>query len=852
MMKSMLKNLYKKVIDFDLRRLCSVVSYHSIQELKRLLQNEPWFILIPTVRKNFCIRNFKIEHIKTIESLYNTKFDENEPMKRFPEEFIWAMCISDCMEKVNDTKRGMFCDFYDLFVEMNRYCYTLSRSGYSNTMIDVMIRCDKNKINCNKEALNFFTKVVYGDIWKVAMEILIKYKYAFVSQSPKLMKERSIGNSIIDLFSTNSIQELTFHDSWRESVKEKFEELYSQQWNKLENNQLSKSDRLYTYKMWNIQSSCLNDIRCLLLKNQGTKSSIIVPTDYKTKQYYTYLNEKQKQSLDQNVSDEPITFCTGLPGTGKTEVTRSFVMAIGDENLRLGRNKPVPILICGVNGITVNVLRKRLNGICVDATVSNYEESEFYSRRRIKYKNQPRCLIMTMDMVYARVVYGGGIPYQDEIEILVVDEVQNSDILRVQKLLSILPKLTILRLFGDFNQIDPICTGRIFHNLFLSMKIYNHQAITELIENNRVRQNPRSKSIVKNVKAIVESEFFNTSYKLVDDDEGTSFLNLSDSKAIKKIINIFDNADDPTKIHIITPMRRTSNRLNNTLCDKIRKIVLRKKGWKEGLEVPFCLRNTANGLQSIIKTASKIRFCDNYKKVIIKTGRGRIVSDEVNNGELMWVKKVERLSCRIKGKHETMYICNGITNTGSEKRVVVGNRHVDQNDIMQGYSTTVDSMLGGQDREIIFYLGDNMCYPGDRSPAIHINIGWVNRNKIVTGASRASKKVYYISPPKVEFTCEQLIQIIKRREERNGRFFTKDEEVRKHAVYKFGSKQILKLMADLKQSEEKSDMQRYLMYIFNINDMIDEDFMIPSITENDNVDTNSMSLDELINLITGI
>jgi hypothetical protein len=801
---------YKGIIEFDIRKMCNKINYKSILTLEKILNNFPWELAIPTLRERFFIKEFPIQNFRLMENKFNSKFSKNESYRRFPPEYYWALHISHCIHKLSTNGKHVFFLCSNLLDKLDKECRRLKvGSNYSDIVVKEVMSGNCKFVKSNKDVLNKLKSFKY---WKPAMKLLTDANYLFLCKKPSLSytQEKIIGKRLFEVFETNGNN--LGRDEWEECVKEQVDELYSKNWNDFEN--LNPDDRIYIKKVWEIQKECLTQFRFLLLRNIGYNSKIEVPTNYKGSECYTKLNDRQKNSLNQCLSDQPIVICIGLPGTGKTEVIKSFISSLNSES-----RKKALMILCGVNGITVSVLDQRTSSIF----------------ERDKKANRVILKTMTIDMVYAKETYGQGISEVFDIsqfETLILDEIQNINMKRMYKLLPLMSGMKRIRLFGDFNQIEPIGIGKIFYKLYEAMGIrFNDIAITELILNNRVRMNPNSMSIVKNFESLSKAGYYDGSWNPVDDDDGTVFMPVKDNEFIDKVFDLYENFDEPTKIHMMSPMRRTCNRLNNIVAERLRLIILRKTGWKESKnEIKFCVRNG----RQVIRVGCKIRFGYNYKKAIIKpTNRRPIVSDPVSNGSRAFVIGIQKFVCKFKKDKEDVYRIKLLMYDGKIKNVVIGSRHVDVGDVSDGYFTTIDAMLGGQDKIVIFYLGDNHIYTsprtGKRNAGIITNLGWVDRRRIMSAISRPSKQLI-VAAPEIKFKKkEDLIKIFVEREWKNERVFEHSARFKKSS-YIMGPKQLLICMADLKPASRNSDMEKYFDTILSsgLSSSIKPNFMIPN------------------------
>jgi hypothetical protein len=800
---------YKGIIEFDIRKMCNKINYKSILILEKILNNYPWRLAIPTIRERFFIKEFPVQNFRLIEEKFNSKISDDESYQRFPPEYYWALHISHCIQKLSSNSKHMFFFYSNLLDKLDKECRILKRfQNYSDIVVNEVISGNCKFVKSTDEVLK---KLESFKCWKPAMKLLTEGNYLIICKKPSTSSnnEKIIGNRLFEVFETNGNQ--LGSDEWEECVREQIDGLYSNDWNDFEN--LNCDDRVYKRKIWEMQKECLTQFRLLLFRNIGYNSRIEIPTNYRDQEFYTKLNTEQRQSLEQCVSDQPIVVCTGLPGTGKTEVIKSFIASLNLES----RRKALMIL-CGVNGITVSVLEQRTSPV--------FEQNKKTNRAVLK--------TFTIDMVYAKETYGQGISEVFDIsqfETLILDEIQNIDMKRMYKLLPLVSGMKRIRLFGDFNQIEPIGIGKIFFRLYSAMRLrFDSVAITNLITNNRVRMYPNSASIVKNFESLSRAGYYNGSWNPIDGDEGTKFMTVSDKEFVDEIFNLYENCDEPTKIHMMSPMRRTCNRLNNIVADRLRLIILKKTGWKESKnEIKFCVR----GGRQVIRVGSKIRFGYNYKKAIIKpkNRKNPIISDKVSNGSRAFVIDIQKFRCNFKGKMEDVYRLKLLMNDGKIKHVVIGSRHVDAGDVSDGWFTTIDAMLGGQDKIVVFYLGDNHIYTsprtGERESGILTNLGWVDRRRIMSASSRSVKKVIFAAP-ELNLKRKDLVKIFVVRERKNERVF-EDSARFKSPAYILGPKQLLICMADLKPAARNSDMEKYFDKILNIGNSskIESDFMIP-------------------------
>jgi len=843
-------NIYKGIIKFDVRKLCFRFKKDMAKEIEDVITNAPWFTVLPSIQEKFCIKELDCFDLMKLDESYKKKYPSAE---EFPKAYYWVLYILKAIESILKNTKNTFVTYVDVYDEL----------------FDVTKRDYRKKIGTNPviESFIYSTKLYkIQDIenwasvtpeFNRAMMILIKRKLIVVTKRPKFRskEEQEICSFVEQVFSSGSIGESGIFDALKKKSAEYYKDIIKNSVSDIDN------DRIYLKEVWDAQDNLLITMKAVLMRNVGCRNSIEIPEkeEYIDQKHYLNLNEKQKQVFNMCVIRSPFVSCTGFPGAGKTEVIKSLCKVFDKDDLY--------ICVGGVNGITSNVLRKRLNPSFITSSQIRLGESKSQKKKCV-------LTVMTLDMMIAMATHGieDFMPVAENTEILIIDEFQNVDLMRMSRVVSIFPNLKNLWIFGDTDQINPICMGSIGKNIMNTLCI---GTTVKLTENNRVKGNPDSMSIVKNFETIAEADYQDMNYDLIDDDEGTQFLSLNLQQAVKKIVKLYKESDDFKKIEIITPMKETVIKINHLVGEKIRKLVLKETRWKvRGTkQVPFPKKKyiirkygreyVLGNPRNILQVGSKIHFKKNYKAEMILYGKGinrrknhlklrksidYFISSAVFNGESAWINRIEKRGLGIKNRNRNdkyVYIFHLVMKDDIRKEVVVGPRHVNVNDIVEGYITTIDALLGGQNETVVFYLGDDNREDPWRNgkSAILRNLEWVGRDRIVSAMSRAEKRLIVIAP-KVTLNKEEMTDLYIKRERNNGRIFMGSEEI-KAQTYMLKTKSILKLMADLKPRTRMTDIERFLngihrvrikeAFIDKMSDMINDDDEFGSDSDDQNV-----------------
>ncbi|MHA1681248.1 MAG: AAA family ATPase [Promethearchaeota archaeon] len=807
--------VYRNILRFK-NLLFVKLTHDKIKELRTIIETSPWRFALPSVCKEFFIIELEPQDVKKLESIY--KEQESPDLTEdfmidssFPPEYYWASYIWSALKKIQEETKDLFTYYSTLYSRIKDIIVKKDRENQFTTVeIDPVYRVIMNeKIDYSKKdwALSFFrdnSKASDG------FHLLLTNFSIFMNKRPRqTTNEKNIGKRYDALLKHERDPKKLLYDL--NIMQSECDRVY--RYTMCNTLFIDGRQRIYVKETWDLQMKALNYLRLLKIRNAVTQETIQAPNEtYTNTTQYQRLNKEQKEAVEKGVSKLPIAFCTGAPGTGKTEAIKSIIDAFDEESSY--------ICVCGVNGITAHVLRKRLGPTFVSFSQKKGGE---------KASTTKKCIlsVMTMDMMYALHISGKH-PDFDEVlskaQTLIIDEVQNMDLKRFVKVISILPALTRLRFFGDFDQIGPIAIGKIALSIFRATQSF---CKTKLVENNRLRLNPDSKSILHNVQAMTNAPYFDTKYDLINDNadrgdnewmkrDGTAFINADEYKCVSKIIDLYIAEEEFMTIDMITPLKRTTSRMNYKLGDLLRKLVLKKTNWSEGPQVKFGMAYyTIDGekqKRNILRPGVKVRFCKNYAAARVQISEKKwIRSDAVNNGEKGWIEKVSILSY----KRSLIYYLRVGFRDGTYKKIVVGPKHIDHNHIVEGYFTTIDASLGGENKTIVFYLGNAITsqYTGavsNKSPVM-TNLIWVPRNHMVTAMSRPTKRMIVFGP-KVEIRSEQMCSLYEIRERKKGRVLGNQQrdQMGNGELWKMDAKNLIKIMADLRVREQNSDNPAFI------------------------------------------
>ncbi len=871
---------YKSEISFDSKKMLSVFDTNKIAKFNDLINNRIWRLGLPSVRKNFGIRDISIMKYKEIESIFGNK-------GVFPDVYYYVVYINEAIVMNFEKRTDMYCNITDLFINMHNIYKRVSTASSSNVKMDcvgkVFLALENksrgfefykqrkytnqlvsmlNLIKPFKEAIALLirTNCIYvdtGTIVNVEDRVYEGVMEIMASKPPSDIVRNLMGNGFVDCLNYFSVVngsgppvkviggDIDLDEDLVENEGSTFELVINQ--------------KFYPFEIWDLQTRLLNQIRKLIFYNyalRGTMKLGEIDTHDTA-----YLNREQSEALTASIDvKHPIMACIGNPGTGKTEVVKQYCAIYSDitgatfNDYGEDVDKEV-ILILATYGISVDVLKRRI--FAEGSTIENV-------------------YVATLDSFYFSVAFGSDKNVlkskASQIVTLFVDEFQNVDLKRFVRVLEHLPILKKLRLFGDLNQIEPILTGMIG----LEMMKGGHGGyieVVKLVENNRVKKNPKSSSIVSNflcvtstkyhdlkgynivanmvgedekvvaeVKGIEEGEPFfeeiveeeeeqldvsgildNKIYEkseqekilglLEKDDLGSRFLNMNERETISFITDLYKRSSTETfkEIDMIAPLRKVVERMNFKLAPIIRNIIIKKNGWENNVGirtfVPFCIKWYKGQRQNILSIGNKLKFGKNYKTttIAINNRTERITSDGVSTGELAWVCAIETFSSDPQ-KVIDIYRIAVVLKDGDIKRVVIGPKHVDPKHVRLGYVSTIDSFLGGENSRVVFYMGDNEHFSIENGKtSIFRSLNFVDRKRLTTAISRASKTSYVIGPRIVSVSKMFLCNMYSYREMLKGRYFNNPAIFTKNS-YDLDSRVILMLMADYKPRDRRSDL----------------------------------------------
>ena len=837
------KKKYEDCLEFD-KLVMMRLTQDLIRDLKDILDNRPWEMALPSNWKRFSLKAITPVVFRKMQDIYTGGDSDRE----FPEKYFWVAYLYEALLSAQNSTKDMYCTYLSLY-EAVRLVVWKETKNTANAGDPVIFMLDRSsRFFANDQAYDWFRR--HEDPTEALVLLKDDGAFFFCDEPPASMEvlrdcEKEVGRDFLQFYNTSAVAHEWIRNFARfgsSALHRSADRIYRF----AEKNVpfRSRAQRIYDGKVWRMQSDLFVQLRLLILKNRGMKSEMPKPKDdWDSGTTWDRLNEKQREALGACVSDQPVTFVEGEPGSGKTEVIRAFC-----EAMNIQGNSA--IMVGGVNGITCNVLRNRLGLDDVKETVHLVHGQHDRISIEGPWGIQIRC--MTLDMMYALSKNIRAAEFQAiraMVHTLIIDEAQNVDLRRFVRVISMFPKLTRLRIFGDFNQIQAICIGQVLFDMrFMSLPMFR---IT-LEENNRVRKYPDSQSIVANFRSMTSAEPFDIDYTLEEGDEGSHFLTMDERSSMERIKQIYSEAADARSISMITPMRVSARRLNAKLGNDLRQIVLRNRGWEDqrdakgdALAVPFAVTTYTVDRQresrKYLRAGTKIRFCRNYTaaKVKVSPPRARdvkvIVSDEVYNGECCFIRRVQMKKIRGRGN---LWVLHVVFADNSKKKIVVGSQHVDASDITEGWATTIDAMLGGQNETMILYLGrfyhvTSTSADGAQCPVIR-NLHWVDRNRLVSAISRAERFSYVFSPL-VKLTGDALRKIFEKRERKNGREFTQYDAITTD-FYRFDAKMILKLMADLMPRKRLTDVETYSCFTYYVVRDLPRDFMVKKEEEEMDVD----------------
>ncbi len=813
-----------------------------VVDLKNILTNKPWEMALPSNWERFSINPILPAFLRKMETVFMRINRERQVdvegeiiVIRFPSPYYWSSYIYHAIKKMEDVNKNLYTDYSSVYDKLKTIQWRVSAivmesaADRSEITRDPVLRRLATAPFSSANALRWFLNDKdASDGWNLLTRdgSLFFIHGTMMDADRARARERLMGLTLMSNYN-DSPQRVQFKSRYRLLLRaeEDTEYGFSE-----ENTALSDgAQHIYTDEVWSLQTDIRVCMRLLLAMNNGYNQTIPV-ADNSWETENTRLNELQRTAMVSCTSSAPITIVEGAPGTGKTEVIKSFCDSMDFEGSY--------VMIGGVNGITCNVLKKRL-----DPSVSyDCSKKDGIHARVLRSKRTMSLCVMTLDMMNAlshanveECVWFND--FIDRTHTLVIDEVQNVDMKRFMRVLPLFRNLTRLRLFGDFDQIEAICIGQIIRSI-RTMIPDEHSVV--LTQNNRVVAYPNSQSIVYNFRAITTAKDFDINYTLRDDDEGSHFLTLNETKTIQKIVSIYKDREDPMSIDIITPMNVSVVRLNRKLGDILRNLAVERMGLKversiTGKEkvVPFVMKTYTMDDKSkitryFLRVGTKVRFCKNYKEknVILKKNGIKIIksimSSAVYNGEKAWITRVSSIKIPKAG---LIWVLHLKIQDGSRKKIVVGEKHVDGNDITEGWATTIDAMLGGQNKTIILYLGRFYNTPaGGKYCPILTNFMWVDKNRFVSGISRAERYSYVIGP-RVTLTRDRFKMLMNRRERKKGRVFKYEHKITRD-VYSFDTVMILKIMASLLPRNRHDDLEDYLPVITEFNHDLDENFLM--------------------------
>jgi len=853
------KNLYGDCLQFD-KLVMMRLTQPLIQELKIILVRRPWELALPSKWARFSLKPIRPPVLRCMEGLFIRLQEEGKiemvedegsesalpEARRFPAVYYWISYLYHAVLKSQEKTKDMYTTYLGLYEAVRLLVWKDEMDTKSVTEEAKLEEIARDPVRMALHMARRMTDPEYGAAWfrdgaappevLQALGMLCEDKSLVFVDEPAQdtnmgHQEAQIGEAYRRYVEGDEkgLQRVRTHGRYGAALLKREEDrVYG--FTEGNESRPGKTQRIYDNRIWGLRCDLLAYLRLLYLRNKGRHSEIPAPrTDWDEDDNYDRLNEKQRDALQACVSDQPIAYVEGEPGSGKTEVIRAYCKALDV----LGHGG---IMIGGVNGITCNVLRKRLApSFDVDRDARRGDAGQ--GAVAGEWTVQIAC--MTLDMMYALSKNPKAVGFQTlraDVHTLIIDEAQNVDIQRLTRVLGLFPSLTRLRIFGDFDQIQAICIGQALYDMRW-MALEGIYRVT-LEENNRVRKNPDSQSIVTNFRAMTSADRFDIDYALCDDDDGSRFLTLGEQGAIEEIVEMYATADDARTISIITPMRKSASRLNAKLGDRLREIVMSNQGWKEPARdayVPFACKGYTIDGQRVkrfhLRVGCKIRFCKNYTSTYVKTSPPRATevttlrSDAVYNGECAFIRRVQKKRVRGRGN---MWILHVVFRDKTRKRVVVGAQHVDVNDIEEGWATTIDAMLGGQNETMVLHLGRfyhvSATNEGALCPVMR-NLQWVDRKRLVSAVSRAEKHSTVIAP-RITMTRDMLEKLFEKRERDCGRIFDRHNAFTESS-YTFGAKMILKIMASLVPRERASDVETYTCAVRKVVVTLPLDFLAP-------------------------
>ena len=844
--------------------------------LNDIVTKTPHMLSIPTICKNLGLLPINHEELMEIEKI--AKKDLGSFAGSFEDPYYWACHLYKTIKDIELETKGMYTDTEPVMWRLRENCrriYSASKMDCvvkkmqkMNTDQDVMdfvgsdmnVDIKKGFDLLIKHKCIFINKVPkFGTIDEQKIYKTVKELLTSIQNSENENEENNSDDSDdsdVSLFGSDSDDDdvdtkkkkpkrgkLEILKEYQPAVMNIINRKVSKMYKFKKGNKLifdrkntgkhrSFNQKIYTKETWDQMQTILTQIRLMMIRNRLQKNNRVSPIrSYKSMKSYTKLNERQRMSVDVGVGSKPLNFCEGPPGAGKTEVANTICDALDKSEYC--------IAAVTVNGISRYVLDRRIRANYGNGKNKPCESQEEYTegvRRTMESvdtlfdptKNydddddddiQPsrkcKLLTMTMNMIVSKNKSHNAEDFKKfigNVRVLLIDEIQNVDLNRLSKLLPLLTSLEKIIGFGDWQQIHPICIGSILKDMFDAVPL-NWKV--ELTENNRVKKYPNSQSIVKNVQKIRECPYFNINYTLSEDDEGTEFVSTSSSReASNYIIDMYLNSTKDTfyNIAMITPTKELANIMNNRISEIIRQDIVKKTNWKKHRDVfkiPLFF-------QKLVKIGMKLKITQNYKSVkILLDKRSRqkmIIADEVFNGEIGFVKTITK-HLTINGK--TIYAINFVDPGVSDKIIILGGLHVGAGDIACGFFTTIDAMLGGQNKRIVFLLGlqDSI---NNKQCSIFRNLYWVTRDRIISAISRAAMKLIVMAPT-MEITTAKLMTIMQRREDMNGRRLT-DENIKKFTEqqYTFTPQVFLQTMADFEPRFRSTDVSKFARNILKI------------------------------------
>ena len=329
------------MIELDFKKLFGFAKYESLSGLERMINNRVWELAIPTIRRKYFIKKFDIAKFKQIES----KFWELNS-KNFPEEYYFVMYLWKTISESESDKLNAYCYSSELFNAIRYKCRLLANSGHLDCVTELFKGEIVQKMRKKEDKHKFMME---NESFVKAFKILVKHEVIFIDDDtvPKIDDSKILKTIAHDIFGyktkkTNLIKNVELLDEGQQMVVANENFIKTNLFNMVE--KLSDSiygydivlkypnghqNKIYTMDMWDIQKKFLNHIRKLHIYNIGTFHNIFEPFVYTNTESYERLNERQKTALKNVVSKyDSVSFCTGLPGTGKTEVIKSSCKAL--------------------------------------------------------------------------------------------------------------------------------------------------------------------------------------------------------------------------------------------------------------------------------------------------------------------------------------------------------------------------------------------------------------------------------------------------------------------------------------------------------------------------------------------